>query len=160
PLFMILNFLKSGYQKIKRAFAKTGAMLGNKIRQLFKGKIDETVLEQLEQVFYEADLGVTTAMELTEKIRAAYQRNPALTADDLITEVRQDVTALLSRFPPELKEVSNLPMVILIVGVNGNGKTTSVAKLAKRLQDSGKKVLVAAADTFRAAAIEQLETWA
>ncbi len=159
---MILKFIKSGYQKVKRAFAKTGAMLGNKMRALFKGKIDEDTLEQLEQIFYEADLGVQTSVELTERVRALYRRNPALNADGLIAEVRQEIGKILSQYPPTLKDVSKtqLPMVILIVGVNGNGKTTSVAKLAKRMQDEGKKVLIAAADTFRAAAIEQLETWA
>lgn len=159
---MVLNFLKSSYKKVKDALTKAGSLLGNKIRALFKGPIDENMLEQLEQLFYEADLGIQTASELTQKVRELHSRNPSLGAEDLLTTIRTELTALLSKNQTKLATVSKAdsPMVILIVGVNGNGKTTSVAKLAKYFQDSHCKVLVAGADTFRAAAIEQLETWA
>lgn len=159
---MILNFLKSSYQKIKKAFAKTGAMLGRKLRALFAGEIDEETLEKLEQLFYEADLGVQTAVELTGQVRDIHYKNPKLDADGIIAEVRKIMAAKLSQFPPSLAELQpdQLPLVILIVGVNGNGKTTSVAKLAKMFHAQGNSVLLAAADTFRAAAVEQLETWA
>jgi fused signal recognition particle receptor len=159
---MILKFLKSGYQKIKNAFAKTGAMLGKKIRSLFSQEIDEHTLEKLEQLFYEADLGVQTAGELTEKVRSIHRKDPKINAEGIIAEVRKEIAKRLSNYPTSLVDVpdNQLPMVILIVGVNGNGKTTSVAKLSKCFKSQGKKVLIAAADTFRAAAAEQLETWA
>lgn len=159
---MVLNFLKSSYKKVKGALVKTGSLLGNKLRDLFNGQIDAQTLEQLEQLFYEADLGHLTASELTEKVRQIHRKNPQIDAEGLITAIKKDLTSLLSQHPTNLVSVTKEegPLVILVVGVNGNGKTTSVAKLAKYLQGSQQKVLIAAADTFRAAAIEQLEIWA
>ncbi len=158
---MVFNFLKSTYQKVKQTLAKTGSLLGNKLRSLFRGEINAELLEHLEQLFYEADMGVEMSEFLTKKVKAAFKQNPQCKAEDLLEEIRKDI---LSLFPPasnplEIPSTPN-PYVILVVGVNGNGKTTSVAKLAKKFKDSGKKVLVAAADTFRAAAMEQLSTWA
>lgn len=156
---MVLHFLKSSYNKVKQAFTKTGSLLGSKIKALFAGSIDEETLEKLEKLLYEADLGVQTAKDLTSRIRDIHAKNPSLKGDALLTEIRKEIVKFLQ--VPEKEAVSKeAPHIILIVGVNGNGKTTSVAKLAKRYQDSGNKVLIAAADTFRAAAIEQLETWA
>lgn len=156
---MVLDFLKSSYQKVKKALAKTGSLLGSKIRSLFSGQINEETLEKLEKIFYEADLGVQTSLELTEKVRALHKKNPKIDAEGLIAEIRQEILRMLPATPTPLAEGVDGPLIILIVGVNGNGKTTTVAKLAKRYHDSGKKVLLCAADTFRAAAVEQLETW-
>lgn len=158
---MVFNFLKSTYQKVKQTLAKTGSLLGSKLRSIFKGEVNNELLENLEQLFYEADLGVQMSELLTNKIKTSFKQNPKCTIEELLSEIRQD---LLSLFPAssgslEISSESK-PYVILVVGVNGNGKTTSVAKLAKKYKDSGKKVLVAAADTFRAAAVEQLSTWA
>lgn len=155
---MVLNFLKSSYQKLKSTLAKTGSLLGNKVRSLFQGGINEDTLEKLEKLLYEADLGVQTAIELTDKIKVIYRNNPSLSTEELIEALKTEIIALL---PPasEYSSPSNKPHVILIVGVNGNGKTTTVAKLAKKYKDANQKVLIAAADTFRAAAIEQLEIW-
>jgi len=159
---MVLNFLKSSYQKVKTAFSKTGSLLGNKIRSLFgRGtSINEETLEELEKIFYEADLGVETTLELTDKVKKLYAENPKLTGDELLELIRKELFLLLS--PKELPKplALTLPYTIMLVGVNGNGKTTSTAKLAKKYQDEGKKVLLAAADTFRAAAMEQLSLWA
>jgi fused signal recognition particle receptor len=159
---MVFKFLKSSYTNVKSALVKTGSLIGNKLRSLFKGKIDENTLEKLEQLLYEADLGVQTAQELTNKIRERLRTQPSIESEALIEEIRQQILQMVSQQSPDLKEISqdNVPMVILIVGVNGNGKTTSVAKLARRYQEAGKSVLIAAGDTFRAAAIEQLEIWA
>lgn len=158
---MVLNFLKSSYKKVKEALAKTGSLLGNKLRSLFSKKIDAETLEQLEQLFYEADLGLQTATELTEKVRTLHAQDSKLGSEGILTAIRQELTSLLSQHPTDLVQISEdkIPMVLLIVGVNGNGKTTTVAKLARYFQQSNKKVLIAAADTFRAAAIEQLEVW-
>lgn len=154
---MVLNFLKSSYNKVKHALGKT--LLGQKIRVLFGGDIDEETLEHLEKLLYEADLGVQLSMELTDKVRARLRENSKLTGEDLLAELRKEILRMIT-FDSHVPQVDEVPQIILIVGVNGNGKTTSVAKLAKRYKDSGKKVLVAAADTFRAAAMEQLEMWA
>lgn len=159
---VVLKFLKSSFNKVKNALAKTRTLLGNKIRDLFQGKIDEDTLEKLEQLFYEADVGIAAAKELSEKVQQFYRKNPTLGADGLILEIQEEITALLSKTPVDMKDFppGSGPLVILVIGVNGNGKTTSVAKLAKKYKEGGKKVLIAAADTFRAAAIEQLEIWA
>lgn len=159
---MVLNFLKSSYKKVKEALSKSGSLLGSKIRTLFKGHINEQTLEELEQLLYEADLGMDTASELTAKVRSLYQANPTLSSSSLLSAIQQEVMEMLSKHPTQLMTVpeTDLPMVILVVGVNGNGKTTTVAKLARYFQESQKKVLVGAADTFRAAATEQLSMWA
>jgi fused signal recognition particle receptor len=156
---MVLKFLKSSFEKVKNALAKTRSALGGKLRALFSEKIDEDTLEKLEQLFYEADLGIQASMELTEKVKEIYRKKPHLDADGLIEEMKQEVERSLSQHSSEMTQITEGPLVVLVVGVNGNGKTTTVAKLAKRYHDSGKKVLVAAADTFRAAAIAQLEVW-
>lgn len=159
---MVFNFIKSGYQKIKTALSKTRSILGTKIASLFSGKVDETTLEKLEELLYEADLGVQTATELTEKIRTLYAKQPDIKSEEVLNVLKDEMVKQLKRTSSDLVSLpkDESPMIILIVGVNGNGKTTSVAKLAKKFTDEGKKVLVAAADTFRAGAIHQLEIWA
>ncbi|WP_068470054.1 signal recognition particle-docking protein FtsY [Candidatus Protochlamydia phocaeensis] len=159
---MVFQFFKTSYAKVKSALSRARSLLGEKLQSLFKGPIDESTLDNLEQLLYEADFGVQTAMELTNKVREMHKANPSLKTADYIDALRSHLTSLLSQYPSQLIEVneSQRPQIILIVGVNGNGKTTSVAKLANLFHQNDKKVLVAAADTFRAAAIEQLETWA
>lgn len=159
---MIYKYVQSGFQKLKNALNKTRSFLGTKIRHIFSSTIDEGVLEQLEQLLYESDLGVQASLEITNKIRSFHQENPTAGPEELIIEIRRQIIEALNLHPPGLIEISKEegPCVILIVGVNGNGKTTSVAKLAKRFHDQGKKVILAAGDTFRAAATEQLEIWA
>ncbi len=159
---MVLNFIKSSYKKVRNVFLKTGSLLGEKLRALFKGEFDDGTLEKLEQLFYEADLGLKTASELTAKIRELQAKDKSLDADALLGHIRQELTNILSVYPPELvvPQNGNGPFVILIIGVNGNGKTTTVAKLAHYFHGAKLKVLIGAADTFRAGATEQLEIWA
>lgn len=159
---MVLQFFKSSLSKFKSALSQARSIFGNKIKALFQGKIDENTLEQLEQFLYEADFGVKTSLELTNKIRELHQANPGFKTDDYLAALRSHLISVLNHYPTGIAEVSpaNLPLIILVVGVNGNGKTTSIAKLSNVFKQNGKKVLVAAADTFRAAAIEQLESWA
>lgn len=159
---MVYQYLKSGYQKLRNALSKTRSFLGEKIRNIFSNPLDENTLEKLEQLLYESDLGVEASLELTNKIRNFHAQNPTAGPEELFIEVRRKVLDILKQYSPALVELpkGEGPCVILIVGVNGNGKTTSVAKLSKRFHDGSKKVILAAADTFRAAATEQLETWA
>lgn len=159
---MVFHLFKSGINKVKKALVKTGSLFGNKIKVLFKGKINSETLEELEEILYEADLGVKLATELTERIKTTYAANPSLSGAELLESLKQEMISSLETLPADLIDISKDqgPLVIMIVGVNGNGKTTSVAKLAKKFVDQGQKVLVAAADTFRAAAIDQLEVWA
>lgn len=159
---MVLRFLKTSYSKVKSALTRARSFLGNTIHSLFQGRIDETTLDRLEQVLYEADFGVQTAIELTNKLRELHRAHPSFKTEDYLQSLRTEILNILRRQPSTLDSSNpeDLPQVILIVGVNGNGKTTSVAKLAHTLTQSGQKVLVGAADTFRAAAVEQLDTWA
>lgn len=159
---MVFHLFKSGISKVKKALVKTGSLFGNKVRTLFKSKIDSNTLEELEEILYEADLGVKLATELTRRIKDTYAANPKLNGGELLEHLKQE---MIESIKPALSQIKDLPksegpLVIMVVGVNGNGKTTSVAKLAKKFVDEGQKVLVAAADTFRAAASDQLEIWA
>lgn len=154
---MVFRLLKAGYQKIKAALSRTRSLLGDKIRTLFSGPVDETKIEALEEILYEADLGVKIASELSETIRRELRKNKELTSDQLIEILKKDLLKRISLDETEIEMSS--PHVILVVGVNGNGKTTSCAKLAKKYQDQGKTVLFGACDTFRAAAQEQLTLW-
>lgn len=148
----MLNFLK----KIFSPFTKIKSKLGSKIRALFTQEVDESSYAHLEQLLYEADLGATIASELVEKLRVHLKKQPD--PETIIPFLKSE---LLKNFPPSLPSLHlHSPHIILMIGVNGSGKTTSLAKLASHYQKLGKKVLIAAGDTFRAAAVEQLETWA
>lgn len=158
---MILGAIKAGYAKISGALNRSGARLRGAISSLFaKGAIDEAMVERLEQLFYEADFGVTFAAELAARVKEAVRRRPELGAEELLEELQRDCIGELERCFPAIHWAAEGPTVAAIVGVNGNGKTTSCAKIAKRWSDEGKKVLLAAADTYRAAAVEQLDLWA
>lgn len=145
------------FKKILSPFSKIKSFLSQKIHALFAKGIDEASLEQLEQLFYEADLGAQTAADLVDKVRLFSKKKNEPSSEEILQFVKQE---LLACFPPLQEPTLKHPHVLLLIGVNGSGKTTSLAKLATHYQEKGKKVLIAAADTFRAAAVEQLETWA
>lgn len=154
----MFGFLKKGLSKLRDAFAKTRALIGGKITSLFTKPLDEDTFEMLEQILYEADLGTELAATFVEKTEQFVRKeNPKPEA--ILTFLKQEALNVLSQ-DPKVTSGSGTPHVILMVGVNGSGKTTSVAKIAKRYVDEGKKVLLAAGDTFRAAAIDQLAIWA
>lgn len=157
---MVLHFFKSGYEKLKSALSRARTAFGKKIASLFQKKMDAELWDQLEEMLYEADFGVKTAAELTEKIKGLHRKNPSFEAADYLSALKMHLIEMLKSVPYEPVSIGAAPRVILIVGVNGNGKTTSVAKLAHYFKKEGSQPLVAAADTFRAAAIEQLEIWA
>lgn len=155
---MPFQLFKSGFQKIQKALSRTREYFSSKLRNFFSGPIDVEKLDELEQILYEADLGVALAGELTENVRVRLRKNPKLTSTELLTGLKED---LLTLFPPAKEDVfTHSPHVFLIVGVNGNGKTTTCAKLGKHFQNQGLDLIFGAADTFRAAAAEQLDLWA
>lgn len=153
----MFSFFKTKIKKVLSAFTKKSFAIGSKIKSLFSKKIDESAYEDLEELFYEADLGSAASLELVEEIKSKLKKDPTLSTETILSYIRTYLLNLLKE--PEEVEISHSPHVIMVVGVNGSGKTTSVAKLAKQYKDQGKKVLLAAGDTFRAAAIEQLTHW-
>lgn len=135
-----------------------------------KSKVDEEVLDELEEILITADVGVDTTLRIIERIEERVARDKYLGTDELNTILRDEVTALLAEAPAATsssdlgflfeKNKEGDPFVLMVVGVNGVGKTTTIGKLAARLTAAGKNVYLGAADTFRAAAIDQLEVWA
>lgn len=142
--------------------ARTRSGWISKLGQLFVGKreIDPAMLDEIEKVLLTADIGVRTSQKLLEEMRACVSRKELNDADSLWAFLKTRTTALLSADAPPLNWNLAKPFVLLIIGVNGSGKTTTIGKLSAKLAAEGKKVLVGAGDTFRAAAAEQLEIWA
>ncbi|MGH9470451.1 MAG: signal recognition particle-docking protein FtsY, partial [Terriglobia bacterium] len=159
---------KSGlFDRLKNAVSSTKAQLVERIDVLVEGKekIDLSVLDGLEATLITADLGVKTTQEILAHLRTRIDHRQLTEASQLRVAVEQEILGVLEKPPqPERpqprKPAPGLPEVIFMVGVNGVGKTTSIAKLAKYYQQQGRQPLLGAADTFRAAAIEQLEIWA
>ncbi|AKC82375.1 cell division protein FtsY [Verrucomicrobia bacterium IMCC26134] len=152
------------FKKFKEGLAKTVAAITAKTHSLFGGrKIDASSLEELEEALITADFGVETTTEILSEIKAAYRKDPLLAgkqAAEIGAAVLTRVLAGSAGTPALCKRPDGTPAVIVMIGVNGSGKTTTTAKLAWALQEEGKSVLVAACDTFRAAAVEQLKAWA
>ncbi len=149
------------FGKILKGLRKTREKLGSGLSRLFGGgrKLDEDLLEELEEVLYTADLGIT-GTEVVEKIQAAWKKKELRETEEVPPFLRKLLLEALLGSAGTLKRADQGPTVILVAGVNGSGKTTSIAKLAKWLKDQDLKVLLCAADTFRAAAVEQLTLWA
>ncbi len=147
------------FKKIKSAFLKTSSLLGQKIKAIFSKPWDEETFSQLEQTLYEADLGTQLSSDLTTSVKESLKKKHDASLEDIFEILRSQALQILNA-PPQVKATSGLPLVFLIVGINGSGKTTSIAKLTHLFQEQGKKVLLAAADTFRAAATPQLSLWA
>jgi len=148
------------WKKLKRGLFMTHTEIVEKMSAALTGKavLDEATLEYLEEVLIQADLGVDTALELIERLRRNALKEQAASVESLRKMLSDEVADLLQA-APRPRTFGQGPMLTLVVGVNGVGKTTSIAKLARREQLRGEKVLLAAADTFRAAAIEQLALW-
>jgi fused signal recognition particle receptor len=145
-------------EKLKRGLARTrDAFLG--IADLFRGRgrVDKTFLSELERRLYLADVGTVAVEQIVERVRQAYLDKEI--TGDVEAFVKAQLHALLTDPSEGLHWADPGPTVVMVAGVNGSGKTTSIAKLAHRYQSEGKRVLVAACDTFRAAAVEQLATW-
>ena len=149
------------FDKLKSGLSKTRENFSQKVNEVFKvfRKVDEELFEELEEALITADVGVNTSMEIIERLRDAVKTRNIQDADGVKAELKAIIYDMLSSDAAELN-LSTKPSVILVIGVNGVGKTTSIGKIAALLKNSGKNVLLAAADTFRAAAIEQLEVWA
>lgn len=150
------------FDRLKAGVQKTRSGLLEKIEDAVHGKktIDADVLEELEYALITADLGSRTTSEILERIRERVARHQVNDTSELKKLIREYILEVLKASERDLPTVAEPPAVLFVVGVNGAGKTTSIGKLTKRLQSDNRKVMMCAADTFRAAAIEQLEVWA
>ncbi|TKJ78189.1 signal recognition particle-docking protein FtsY [Pseudomonas sp. CFBP13509] len=153
---------KTGFfARLKQGLSKTSASIGEGMASLFLGKkvIDDELLEDIETRLLTADVGVEATAVIIQSLTQKVARKQLTDADALYKSLQAELAAMLKPVEAPLVITPNKPFVILVVGVNGAGKTTTIGKLAKKLQLEGKKVMLAAGDTFRAAAVEQLQVW-
>ena len=148
--------------KLKAGIQKTRSGLVDKLEDVLSGKkeIDADLLEELEYTLITADIGVRTTEDILERIRARVDRKLTGDAHEIRNLIREQILEVLAASETPIHTVSGPPAVVMVVGINGAGKTTTIGKLAHRFLGENRKVLLCAADTFRAAAIEQLEVWA
>jgi fused signal recognition particle receptor len=150
-----------GLDKLKDGLAKTRDAFTDRIEQIISGssKIDDNLMEELEEAMIQADIGVNTAMRIMNDVRKTVRKEQIESPAALYDVLSKKIAEILGGESKPLNMAVTAPTVILVVGVNGVGKTTTIGKLAGQLKREGRKVLLAAGDTFRAAAIDQLEIW-
>ncbi|CRM05769.1 MULTISPECIES: signal recognition particle-docking protein FtsY [Pseudomonas] len=162
PVAATAETSKAGFfTRLKQGLSKTSASIGEGMASLFLGKkvIDDELLEDIETRLLTADVGVEATAVIIQSLTQKVARKQLTDADALYKSLQAELAAMLKPVEAPLVITPNKPFVILVVGVNGAGKTTTIGKLAKKLQSEGKKVMLAAGDTFRAAAVEQLQVW-
>jgi len=150
------------FDKIKKGLNRTVQVLQTDVRDLFKldGRhVDQDFLDELFEIFVKTDMGVDVAKEITDKIKEQY-KGRVVEKEEILESVKTELKQLMRQDSPGVRLAESGPTVILFCGVNGSGKTTSIAKLTKALSSDGKVVVLGAADTFRAAAVDQLKIWA
>lgn len=149
------------FDKLKESLAKTKESVNSKLEDVIRAfkSVDEDLLEELEEALIMADLGVNTSSEIIDRLRSNIKEKKISESSELKEELRGILTEILSTGENSLK-LDGKPAVVMVIGVNGVGKTTTIGKIANMYTSAGKKTIIAAADTFRAAAIEQLEVWA
>lgn len=160
-------FTKSKKETLDKGLSKTKESVFGKISKAIAGKskVDEDVLDNLEQILVEADVGVETTLKIIDRVETRVARDKYLGTAELNRILKEEIEALLEENQSEEREnfdfpKGDVPYVIMVVGVNGVGKTTTIGKLAYQFKQAGKKVILGASDTFRAAAVDQLKIWA
>ena len=149
------------FEKLKQGMNKTKNSFDEKINNVFKSLkvVDEDFLDELEEILIMSDIGMDTSVKIIGNLRTRIKKEKIKDEEEVKNALREEMQKILDVTDINL-HLNTKPSVILVIGVNGVGKTTSIGKIANRLAKDGKKVVVAAADTFRAAAVEQLEIWA
>ncbi len=149
------------FDKLKIGLGKTKSSLSDKMNDVFSNfrKVDEDLLEELEEILIMSDIGVETSTKIISNLRDRVKKEKLSDENDVKQALKEEIKNILDEQENGL-DLSKKPTVILVVGVNGVGKTTSIGKIANRIKKEGKEVIIAAADTFRAAAVEQVEIWA
>ena len=149
------------FDKLKQGLSKTKQSFNDKVNNVFSAfrKVDEELLEELEEALIMSDVAVETSTKIIANLRDKIKKQNLKEADEVKQALREEIQNIFDEIDNTL-HLDTTPSIILVVGVNGVGKTTSIGKIANRLKQDGKKVVIAAADTFRAAAVEQLEIWA
>ncbi len=155
---MIFRSIRSGFEKISQALTKSRSFLSKRLQQLFSKKLDAETLQEIEQVLFEADLGVSIIQQLMGHLELYSKKEHS--PQELLSLIEQELLAQMGDLDHSFALHNNTPLVTLIVGANGQGKTTSIAKLSHLLKKDNKTVILAGADTFRAGAQEQLGIWA
>lgn len=155
-----MAIFRSALDKLKHGLTRTREALGGSIRTLLTGRrIDEALLADLERRLIESDVGVQAARQLTQAVRADHKAGRIERGEEVLDHLKAQLKAMWPPADRSLRTSPTAPTVILVTGVNGVGKTTSIAKLCKMLRDEGRTVLLGACDTFRAGAVRQLEIW-
>jgi fused signal recognition particle receptor len=150
------------FEKLKQGLKKTAQFLSTDIRDLFKSEgqlVDDKFIDQLFETLIKTDMGVEAAQEIADEIRTSF-RARVVKMDEILEQIKIRLKVMLAQPADPIHYAASGPTVIMVAGVNGAGKTTSIAKLTAMFQNEGKKVVLGAADTFRAAAVEQLTIWA
>ena len=153
------NEQPSLFSRLKNGLAKTRKNITGKLNETFSSfkSVDEELFEELEEILITSDVGVSTTMKILDNLRKKVKEQNIKESSEVKELLKQEILAIMGEKAEKLGEQT--PVVILVIGVNGVGKTTSIGKIASKMKRSGKKVIIAAADTFRAAAIDQLEIW-
>lgn len=159
---MVWRIFGKAVEKLKDGLSKTRSVFTMKVKDLFTigRKIDAQFLEELEEAMIAADMGVETTLAIVGMLKEAYRNKEIKESGEVLGYLKDELRRRLTEKGNDIRIADSPPTVILVAGVNGCGKTTSIAKIAKHYVDAGKKVLLAASDTFRAAAVEQLSIWA
>ncbi len=149
------------FDKLKQGLAKTGRILKTDVRDLFKAEgrlIDQPFLDEMRAILFKTDMGFTAVEQIVDEVAKNF-RGRVVTLDQILDTWKQKLKVLMAQDDAPIRFAESGPTVIMVCGVNGSGKTTTIAKLAKQFHSQGKKVLLGAGDTFRAAAVEQLTIW-
>jgi fused signal recognition particle receptor len=157
-----MGFFGGFFETFKKGLRKTKEVFAAPLRKIFSAfrSLDEATLAEIEEALITADFGVEATQKIMDALRAAYKRGEIKTTDKVLDFLKADLKRRLTEKGNDLRWAPSPPTVVLVCGVNGVGKTTSIAKLAHALRSEGKKVLLCASDTFRAAAVDQLAVWA